>query len=177
MQPAINVARYGWTVGADLVRYMASASPASDDFLVNDPQFAIDFAPNGTRVGLGDTITRKRYANTLEKIAKGGPDAFYHGEIAEATIRALQAANGTMTLNDLANYTVAIRETESVEFMGYKVTSTTAPSSGIVVLSALNILNGYDDLFVDGTLNLSTHRMEEAMRFGYGQVSLVAIAD
>ena len=31
-------------------------------FLVEDPQFAIDFAPNGTRVGLGDIMTRKRYA-------------------------------------------------------------------------------------------------------------------
>ena len=33
-------------VNEDLVRYMKSAT-ASDNFLVNDPTWAIDFAPNG----------------------------------------------------------------------------------------------------------------------------------
>jgi gamma-glutamyltranspeptidase/glutathione hydrolase len=31
-------------------------------FLVEDPQWAMDFAPNGTLVGVGDMMTRKRYA-------------------------------------------------------------------------------------------------------------------
>lgn len=108
LQPAIKVARYGFTVTADDVRYMASAT-ASYDFLTFDSTWALDFAPNGTRLGLGDIMTRKRYANTLESIAECGPDAFYTGAIANATIQALQKSNGTMTLSDLANYTVAIR--------------------------------------------------------------------
>lgn len=45
-------------------------------------------------------MTRKRYANTLESIAEYGPDAFYHGAIANATTTALQKANGTMALSD-----------------------------------------------------------------------------
>lgn len=32
------------------------------EFLVEDPAWAEDFAPNGTLVQLGDLITRKRYA-------------------------------------------------------------------------------------------------------------------
>lgn len=32
-----------------------------NNFFLNDPQWAIDFAPNGTVVGLGDIVTRKRY--------------------------------------------------------------------------------------------------------------------
>jgi gamma-glutamyltranspeptidase/glutathione hydrolase len=172
MQPAIELARNGFPVTEDLVHYMAAASADDGDWLTTDPTWAIDFAPNGTLLGLGDTMTRKRYANTLETIANFGPDAFYSGAIAEATIQAVQAANGTMTLEDLSNYTVALRDPVQIDYRGFRVTSTSAPSSGVVGMSVLKILEGYDDFFGPGTTNLSTHRLDEAMRFGYGQVCL-----
>lgn len=94
MTPAERVAREGFTgecpvlsmilgltfvVGEDLVRYMDNVG-GNTSFLVKDPVWAIDFAPNGTwsfwlttseryltasagtLLGLGDVITRKRYA-------------------------------------------------------------------------------------------------------------------
>jgi gamma-glutamyltranspeptidase/glutathione hydrolase len=149
---------------------MSSAVGSGKDFLVENPTWALDFAPNGTRLGLGDTMTRRRYADTLETIANKGPDAFYSGPIAETTINALQAANGTMTLEDLRNYTVAIRNVSQIDYRGYQVTSTSAPSSGTVAMSILKILSTYDDFFTPGNVNLSTHRLDEAMRFGYGEV-------
>ena len=95
MQPAIDVARYGFTVTQDLVNQeKAAVAGLPGNFLIDDPSFAIDFAPNGTLIGLNGTITRKRYADTLERIANEGVGAFYEGEIAEATIKALQGANG-----------------------------------------------------------------------------------
>ncbi|KAJ9252946.1 hypothetical protein DTO207G8_4466 [Paecilomyces variotii] len=169
MQPAIRTAREGFTVGEDLVRYMNAAVGDGEDFLSKNPTWAIDFAPNGTRVGLGDTVTRKRYADALERIAKQGPDAFYTGYIAETMIDALQAANGTMTLEDLKNYTVAFRNISQIDYRGYQITSGTAPSSGVIALSALKILEGYGDFFTAESVNLSTHRLDEALRFAYGQ--------
>lgn len=172
VQPAVKTAREGFTVGKDLVRYMESAVGDGEDFLSKNPTWAIDFAPNGTRLGLGDKITRRRYADTLEAIGKRGPDAFYTGPIAETMINALQSANGTMTLEDLKNYTVATRNVSHIDYRGYKISSTTAPSSGVVALSILKILGTYQGLFsTQQSLNLSTHRMDEAMRFGYGEVS------
>lgn len=169
MQGAINTARNGWNVTADLVRYMKSANESAQvpDFLCVEPAWAIDFCPNGTLVGLGDVISRKRYADTLETIANRGPDVFYEGSIANATIAALQAANGTMTLEDLANYTVAIRNVNNITYGDYILHSTSAPSSGGIVLSTLNTLSGYSDFFGPGAVNLSTHRMDEAIRFAY----------
>ncbi|KAL3439004.1 nucleophile aminohydrolase [Aspergillus tetrazonus] len=168
VQPAINTARNGFPVGQDLVRYMDSAVGDGEDFLVNDPSFAVDFAPNGKRVKLGDTITRKRYAKTLETIAAEGPDAFYSGPIAEYTIKALQAANGTMTLEDLRNYTAVVRNYSQINYHGYQVTSTTTPSSGSVAMNILKVLDTYEPLFTPENVNLSTHRLDEAMRFAYG---------
>ncbi|CAI7585894.1 unnamed protein product [Penicillium glandicola] len=170
MQPAIQTAREGFPVTADLVKYMASAVGTGEDFLSKNPTWAIDFAPNGTRLGLGDTITRRRYADTLEAIAERGPDALYTGPIAETMINALQSENGTMTLEDLKNYTVAIRDVAQIDYRGYKITSTSAPSSGIIAMSILKILATYKDFFSsEESVNLSTHRLDEAMRFGYGE--------
>lgn len=170
MRPAINIARHGFPVTEDLVHYMDSAIGDGEDFLSKDPTWAIDFAPNGTRLGLGDIITRKRYANTLETIANEGVDAFYSGPIAEKMIEAVQAANGTMTLDDLRNYTVLIRDVAQIDYRGYKVTSTSAPSSGVVAMNILKVLGTYDQFFTAENVNLSTHRLDEAMRFGYGLV-------
>lgn len=172
MAPAIRVARYGFRVTEDLVRYMAAATAGSVDFLTTDPTWAIDFAPNGTRLALNDTMTRKRYADTLEAVALKGADAFYTGAIANATISALRRANGTMTLEDLRNYTVALRKPAQIEYRGFKLTSCSAPSSGGVALSVMKVVEGYERFGDPALVNLSTHRLDEAIRFGYGEVGV-----
>ncbi|KAI1105725.1 gamma-glutamyltranspeptidase [Jackrogersella minutella] len=166
--PAVKVARDGFEVTEDLVNYMDSVTP-NGNFLTDDPAWAIDFAPKGYRVRLGETMTRKRYADTLEVVAKEGADAFYTGAIAEATIAALTKANGTMTMDDLRNYTVAIRQPARINYRGYKLTSVSAPSSGAVTLSTLKIVDGYDGFGDPTQINLTTHRLDEAMKFAYGQ--------
>ncbi|KAL7931351.1 gamma-glutamyltranspeptidase [Trichoderma chlorosporum] len=167
IKPSIDVARNGFEVTADLITAFQEVSP--NNFLTEDPAWAIDFAPQGRLVRLGETMTRKRYADTLEAIANHGADAFYNGPIANATIRALKAAGGIMTLEDLKNYTVAIREPVHINYRGYKLTSTSAPSSGAVALSALNAVSGYEEFGDLSHINLTTHRLDEAIRFAYGQ--------
>lgn len=137
------------------------------DFLTKDATWAEDFAPNGTRVGVSDVMTRKRYAHTLEAIAVGGPDIFYKGALANATVQALRKTNGTMTMEDLEKYEVVSRKPVSINYKGYRVHGCGAPSSGTVALSVLKILEGYEDS--GASEHLSTHRMDEAIRFGYGK--------
>ncbi|KAF9502570.1 hypothetical protein BS47DRAFT_1403463, partial [Hydnum rufescens UP504] len=72
-------------------------------------------------------------------------------------------------------YKVEIREPANIHYRGYKLTSTVAPSSGTVVLSALNILDGYNLTYYDNALgiksdsNLTAHRLVESMKYAYGQ--------
>lgn len=168
LEPAIKTARYGFEVTADLVRYMDTVTP-NGKFLTDNPTWALDFAPHGYRVKLGETMTRKRYADTLEVIANEGADAFYTGAIANATISALRKANGTMTLEDLKNYKVAIRKPAQITYRGFKLTSCSAPAGGVVALSALKIVEGYKDFGDPASINLTTHRLDEAIRFAYGE--------
>lgn len=76
-----------------------------------------------------------------------------------------------MTLQDLKNYTVAIRDPASISYRDFKIHSCSAPSSGVVAMSAMKIIEGYSDIGEAATLNLSTHRFDEALRFAYGQRS------
>lgn len=56
VQPAAAVARDGFTVTADTIRYMGSGLRAAGwNFLVEDPSWAQDFAPNGATFPPCDT--------------------------------------------------------------------------------------------------------------------------
>ncbi|PBP19326.1 N-terminal nucleophile aminohydrolases (Ntn hydrolases) [Diplocarpon rosae] len=89
---------------------------------------------------------------------------------------ALQSSNGTMTLADLADYTVKIRPISNITYRGYKVHTGSAPSGGAIVSSILKIIEGYD-MSRSASLNLSTHYLDEAFRFAYGQRTLLGDPD
>ncbi|KAL1599561.1 hypothetical protein SLS60_007364 [Paraconiothyrium brasiliense] len=179
MQPAIELAEGGFEVGNDLVRYMDVATEVifGRNFLVEERAWAEDFAPNGTRVKEGDVLTRKRYAETLKAVAKGGADAFYKGEIAEATVRAVRATNGSLTLEDLRDYKIKSRTPLQSEYRDFKLTSVGAPAAGAVVLSTFKTIEGYDEMNDAGHTNLSTHRLDEALRFAYAERSSLGDPD
>ncbi|CAK7269761.1 hypothetical protein SEPCBS119000_003735 [Sporothrix epigloea] len=179
VMPAVHVARNGFPVSPDLVRYMAAATSMLGTFLTDDPVFAEDFAPNGTLLELGEIISRKRYAKTLEIIAQEGIATFYEGAMAKEMVQLIRDKNGSMTLDDYKNYGVIVRPAVSTMFRGRRLFATGAPSSGAVALSILKTMeqypatgldrNGnYDNGGHNSIANLSTHRFDEAMRFGYG---------
>jgi len=167
VKPAVRVARAGFPVTEDLVRYMEN-SGGNTSFLVMDPVWAEDFAPNGKLVEIGDFITRKRYADTLEEIAEQGPSAFYEGKLAESMIDTIQQTGGIMTVDDLKQYSVKVKKAFSIDYRGrYKLFTTDAPSSGAVMLNILNTMQQYPPDAVKDE-NLTSHRWVEAMKFAYG---------
>ncbi|KAI9158660.1 Gamma-glutamyltransferase-like protein 1 [Paramyrothecium foliicola] len=160
--------KYG-VLSEDLVRYMNFAIGGQErNFLVEDPEWAEDFAPNGTLVQLGDIMTRKRYADTLEKIANEGPDVFYTGPMAESMVATVQKFNGTLTTDDLRDYRVNHGPALNISYRGLDVYGIGSPAGGAVCLSILKTMEQYDadDWRRDG--NLTVHRFTEAMRFAYG---------
>lgn len=167
-EPAIKLNRHGFKVPSQLSTSIASYA---DDLICKDPLFKEVYCSNGTAAGLGDLIKRERLAKTYEKIAKGGPDEFYKGDIAKRTVDTIQSRGGIMTLKDLAQYEAIIRHPLHIDIHGkHRVWSSGAPSSGAVVLSALKTVAQYGkDEFHDAGVNLTTHRLIEATKFAYGE--------
>lgn len=78
-----------------------------------------------------------------------------------------QETNGTLTMDDMRSYTVFSKASLSVDFRGFKLHSTGAPSSGSIMLNILKTMEQYPVSDLPDT-NLTTHRFIEAMRFAYG---------
>jgi gamma-glutamyltranspeptidase/glutathione hydrolase len=168
--PAIEAAEKGVPVTKDLLHYM-DLGEADGEFLAKGPWKEV-FAPRGKRIGEGDNIKRKKYAATLKAIAHANSvEPFYRGTIANETVRAVQAAGGIMTVDDLKNYHIERREPVKSTYRDHTLVSAGAPASGAVALNILKVLEKYD--FGDPSeLNRNTHRMVEAMKFGYGMVRI-----
>jgi gamma-glutamyltranspeptidase/glutathione hydrolase len=100
---------------------------------------------------------------------------------ANYTIAALQAANGTMTLDDLKNYQVSIRPALNITYNSFTIHSTGVPSGGAVALSILKVMEGYSSSTTSSLsppdVNLSTHRLDEAMRYSYAARSKLGDPD
>ncbi len=84
------------------------------------------------------------YARTLERLARGGPDAFYKGEIAEEIAADFQAGGGFITKEDLAGYTVNVTEPLRGTYRGRQIVAAGPPAGGLTLLQMLNFLEGFD---------------------------------
>ena len=127
------------------------------------------FFPGGVPLKEGELRKNPEYANTLRAIAKDGPAAFYTGAIAEAIVASAQAEpnGGTITLEDLANYKIAIREPVCGGFRTYQICSAPPPSSGGVAEAM--IMGLYERLLPDDDTSedAALIAMVEAQRLAY----------
>jgi gamma-glutamyltranspeptidase/glutathione hydrolase len=93
----------------------------------------------------GDTIKNIKFAETLSKISKFGPEVFYGGEIGEMIVNSVKNTGGIMTLNDLENYKSVWRDPIKFKYKDLEIISMPLPSSGGILLGQmLKVIEDYD---------------------------------
>jgi len=161
MAPAIKLAGEGFVLTAE------EAQELSDPDLARFPDSKRIFQREGQHYKEGETFHQPELARTLERIA-ADPDGFYHGKLAQELIAELKKGGALLTLDDLAQYNVVERTPVTGSFHNYTVISAPPPSSGgIVLLSALNILEGYDLAKLGDRSAQAMHLIAEAYRRAY----------
>jgi gamma-glutamyltranspeptidase/glutathione hydrolase len=136
LAPAIRLAREGFATDA---RY-AWAAGYRELLLRGDPNAAV-FLDQGKAPAPGFVIRQPQLAATLQRLADGGAEAFYRGEIAQRMVTAVKAAGGLWSLEDLAAYKVVERAPHRFNFRGARIVTAPLPSSGgLVMAQALQIL-------------------------------------
>lgn len=146
-EPAISLAKDGFTVSPKLAETLANPRLRSAIRLDDNPVTAAYFYPEGEPLPAGFVRTNPAYAETLQAVAKQGPAAFYSGALASEIVAATNEGpnGGSMTLADLKNYRVAVREPLcGVLRSDYKICSAPPPSSGGITQNM--ILGLYDHL-------------------------------
>ncbi|HEI8862106.1 TPA: gamma-glutamyltransferase [Morganella morganii] len=165
MAPAIKLARDGFI----LTRADTDVLDTTTARFKQDPEAArIFLKPDGSAFQPGDRLIQTDLANTLERIAKEGPPAFYEGEIPQIVEKASQAGGGKLTAKDFADYTISEVSPVTCTYRGYEFISAPPPSSGgVTICQTLNILEGYDLKAMGFNSADYIHTLTEAMRHSY----------
>ena len=169
IEPAITLARAGFTVGGPL---SYSLKRATSRLKVDKASARYFFRSDGSALQPGDLWIQPDLAKTLEKIAAQGVGGFYEGEVADLIVEEMARGNGIITHDDLASYKVVERQPIMGDYRGYTVASMPPPSSGGVhLVQMLNILEGWklDSLGHNSAAYL--HRLIETMRRAYADRS------
>lgn len=165
MAPAIKLARDGFI----LTRADTDVLDTTTARFKQDPEAArIFLKPDGSAFQPGDRLIQSDLANTLERIAKEGPPAFYEGDIPQIVEKASQAGGGKLTAKDFADYTISEVAPVTCTYRGYEFISAPPPSSGgVSICQTLNILEGYDLKAMGFNSADYIHTLTEAMRHSY----------
>ncbi len=169
MQPAIDLASEGYRVSLN----MNIAATDAFGYMQDYPELGHYYlAESGLPYEVDDLYTNPDLAKTLKLIAEGGRDAFYTGEVAEAFVKTVQKYGGVITMKDLADYEVKVREPVTSTYRGYKLLSAPpASSGGTHLIEILNILENFDlgELEVNSAPYL--HLFSEAFKLAFADRS------
>ena len=168
LEPAIRLARDGIEVTYDL-----AADLARSQRLKNNPASLRKFyKPDGSNYEVGELWKQPDLAWTLSEIAEHGVEAFYSGSVAKKIVADMEAHNGLITMQDLADYEIVEREPVRGSFRGYEIAAMPAPSSGGThVIQMLNILENFPLAKMGPESADALHIMAEAMKFSYADRS------
>jgi gamma-glutamyltranspeptidase/glutathione hydrolase len=169
VQPALELARRGFVL----------SKPLADDLRAQEPRFAKFaeshriFNRSGRPYAEGERFMQPELAQTLGRLARGGPREFYEGKTAELLVRDMVAHGGLITRADLTGYRAIERKLLHGRYRGYEVLTMPPPSSGgATLLQELNILEGYELQKLPQGSAASLHLELEAMRRAFADRAL-----
>ncbi|KAJ8016310.1 hypothetical protein DPEC_G00005870 [Dallia pectoralis] len=136
---AADVARNGFNVTHDLAEALAKVK----DKNVSDAFHAL-FLPNGQPPLSGLFSRRLDLAAILDAVAANGISQFYSENLTQEMAAAVQAKGGVLSVDDFGNYSTILQQPAESSYQGHHVMAAPAPSAGAALITALNILEGYN---------------------------------
>ncbi|MXO68895.1 gamma-glutamyltransferase [Altererythrobacter marinus] len=172
-EPAIELARDGFRMTPRLHRSLAGTAERAGWTAQGRALF---FDAQGTPHPAGHLVVNAALAETLEAIAAGGPEAFYHGERAAslaATVAAETPRAGAMTAGDLAAYEARARDAVCGTYRDYRICGMGPPTSGgVAVLQILGQLERFDLAALGVDNPVTWHLFVESQRLAYADREL-----
>jgi gamma-glutamyltranspeptidase/glutathione hydrolase len=162
LAPAIELAK-GFPVS-----YPFSESLKGSRSLGSAPESKRIFQKNGAFFQPGETLAQPELAQTLQRLAKNGPNEFYEGETASRLAAEMEKHGGLITLADLKAYKAIERTPLTGKYKGYSViTAPPSSSGGVAVLEMMGILEGTGYEKTGAGSASAIHWAAEAMRRAY----------
>ena len=165
-QPAIFYAKNGYPVPEVVHDYWKATLPA----LMQNPESRRVFLPGDKVPETGQVFRNPDVAAALTLIANEGESAFYKGAIAKAILKSSTDLGGTMTADDLAQYSAEWVEPISTTYRGWNIYELPPNGDGMAALEMLNIMEQFKPA-PDGPHSAAElHTRIEAMKLAYADV-------
>ncbi|XP_026813149.1 glutathione hydrolase 1 proenzyme-like isoform X1 [Rhopalosiphum maidis] len=164
-EPTIKLCEEGMKISERLAKNLNN----HEDLIKNDMLLREAFfdEQTGHVKTAGEQYKLPKLAETMKIIAKEGVKAIYNGSLTPKLLEDLKEVNGIITKEDLANYTVNIKESFPVNLTsGHTIHVGPPPNSGIILAYILRILDG---ILPAPDARLDAHRFVEAFKFGFGE--------
>ncbi|MTB52850.1 gamma-glutamyltransferase [Lewinella sp. W8] len=144
LAPAIEYAERGFPLTELIAWYMQRSVPSFMQRGFPNVEATYLGQNGGVLPKEGEIYRNPFLANTYRKIAAGGRDAYYRGDIARTIADFIQSQGGFLAVEDLAAHKSEWVEPVSVNYRGYDVWELPPNGQGIAALQMLTILEGYD---------------------------------
>lgn len=134
-EPAIRLSEQGFAISPRL-----HALIAADRYIPQSPDMAAYFLnADGTPKTTGTLLKNPALANVFKRIAKEGPDALYHGPIADEIARKVQGHGnaGSLSQADLKGYSAKERAPLCTGYQQWTVCGMPPPSSGGIAVAQI----------------------------------------
>jgi gamma-glutamyltranspeptidase/glutathione hydrolase len=120
----------------------------------------------------GSMIRIEHLDETLRRIAAGGGDEFYRGDLATQITAYIEAHGGTLTYRDMASYQARLAPTLDVQMHDWTVATDSPPALGGAVLAALLMLMGDrpQDAWTPAELEYLIRIQEAVLDFRYDRL-------
>ena len=141
LAPAIRYAEAGFPVSELIAYYLGRSVPYLGKQF---PNVTETYTTDGKVPETGDIFKNPALANTYRKLAAGGREAFYEGEIAKTIAAFIQEQGGFLSEKDLADHRGEWVDPVSVNYRGYDVWELPPNGQGIAALQMLTILENYN---------------------------------
>ena len=173
LEPSIALAENGFPVA----EITSEEWHIQEAFLRGDPESARTFLPTGGPPAVGAVFRNVDLAWAYRRIAAGGAEAFYRGDIARRLVSGLERRGSTMDAADLAEFRAQWADPVSTTYRGWQVYELPPNGAGIAALMMLNILEALP-AFAEAPHNSADalHLLIEAKKLAYADM-LSHVAD
>jgi gamma-glutamyltranspeptidase / glutathione hydrolase len=165
-QPAIFYAGQGYPVPELIHDYWKGSLPG----LMRNSESQRVFLPGGTVPETGQIFRNPDLAQALTRIANEGESAFYKGAIAQAVLKTSAELGGTMSADDLAQYSAEWVEPISTRYRDWTVYELPPNGDGMAALEMLNIMEQFKPAPLGPHSAGELHTRIEAMKLAYADV-------
>ena len=151
LAPAIRIAQEGYVVTPGVHGYWTrDVDNASGRTSIRERLAFSDYGrrmycdERGEPLCIGQTVRNPDMAESYRRIAEGGAEVFYQGEIADQIDADMQANGALLNKQDLADYQTETTAPLWGTYRGLDVSTNRPPGGGIMLVEMLNILECFD---------------------------------